>query len=517
MAAEAARRRRRGRGRDRAARAAAQVVPRANYLRLENPFRPIEMFSDDQVEAIHDTSLTILEDIGLRVLGDEARDILRVAGADVDHAGRHVRFDRGLVLEAIDKAPERVTLHARNPDRRFDVGTNHVAFATVGGPPNVSDLDHGRRPGTLAAFADLMRLAQHHDIIHLLGPAIEPMDLAPAFRHLESTRVMMTETDKVPFIYCRGREAVADAMEMVRIARAIDHDQFDREASSFTVVNANSPLQLDIPMSRGIVDFARRGQLMILTPFTLAGAMAPISLAGALAQQNAEALAGIALAQLARPGAPVAYGGFTSNVDMKSGAPAFGTPEYAQAAFVSGQLARRYRLPWRSSNVNASNAADAQAAYESQMAIWGAMMGGANILMHAAGWLEGGLTASFEKFIIDVEMLQMFAALFQPVPCDAGALGLDAVREVGPGGHYFGAAHTLERYERAFYAPVLSDWRYFETWHEDGAVDATRRANRIYKRILAGFEPPPIDPAIGEALDAFVTRRTAEGGADLEN
>ena len=210
---------------------------------------------------------------------------------------------------------------------------------------------------------------------------------------------------------------------MIRIARGVDRDTFTREPSCFTVVNANSPLQLDVPMSKGVIDFARAGQLMILTPFTLAGAMAPVTIAGALAQQNAEALAGIALAQMVRPGTPVGYGGFTSNVDMKSGAPAFGTPEYVKAAFASGQLARRYGLPWRSSNVNASNAPDAQAAYESQMALWGALMGGANILMHGAGWLEGGLTASFEKFIIDVEMLQGFAQLFQPVPCDEDALG----------------------------------------------------------------------------------------------
>jgi len=222
---------------------------------------------------------------------------------------------------------------------------------------------------------------------------------------------------------------------------------------------------------------------MILTPFTLAGAMAPVTIAGALALQNAEALAGITLSQVTRPGAPVAYGGFTSNVDMRSGAPAFGTPEYTQAALASGQLARRYRLPFRTSNVTASNTPDAQAAYESEMALWGALMGGGNILLHGAGWLEGGLTASFEKFILDAEMLQMMAAFFDRFPVDEGALGLEAVREVGPGGHFFGAQHTIARYETAFYQPMLSDWRNFETWQEAGSETATQRANHIYKRM----------------------------------
>jgi trimethylamine--corrinoid protein Co-methyltransferase len=246
---------------------------------------------------------------------------------------------------------------------------------------------------------------------------------------------------------------------------------------------------------------------MMVTPFTLAGAMAPVTLPGALAQQNAEALAGIALGQLVRPGAPMGYGGFTSNVDMRSGAPAFGTPEYVQAAFATGQLARRYRLPFRSSNVNASNAPDAQGAYESQMALWGAVMGGANVLVHGAGWLEGGLTASFEKFILDVEMLQMFAALFRVPPVDAESLAVEAVEQVGPGGHFFGAAHTMSRYATAFYRPLVSDWRNFETWTQAGAEDAAKRANRIWKERLAAYRPPPLPEDRAEAIADYAARR----------
>jgi trimethylamine--corrinoid protein Co-methyltransferase len=238
--------------------------------------------------------------------------------------------------------------------------------------------------------------------------------------------------------------------------------------------------------------------------------MAPATVAGALTQQNAEALAGMTLIQLASPGAPVVYGGFTSNVDMKSGAPAFGTPEYTRAALIGGQLARLNKVPYRSSNANASTAPDAQAAYESQMSIWGAVMGHVNIMLHGAGWLEGGLVASFEKMIIDADMLQMIAEVLRPIEVTDAEIGIEAMADVGPGGHFFGTAHTLERYEHAFYEPIVSDWRNFESWQEAGSPDAATRANRIWKQILADYQPPPLDPAIDEELAAFVSRRKAE-------
>ena len=491
-----------------------RAVP--HYRRIKNPYPPIEALSADALEAIHESSLQVLKEVGVGVLLPEARAIFADAGADVDESNLRVRFEREVIETAIARIPSRVEMQARNPERNFVIGGPAVAFAAVGGPPNVSDLENGRRPGTHGAFEDLLRLSQAFDVIHMLSPSVEPLDVNISVRHLETTFAMLTLTDKVPFIFCRGSDWVADCFEMLRIAHGISGEVFAEKQVCYTVVNANSPLQLDAPMSQGIIDFARRGQLMILTPFTLAGAMAPVTLAGALVQQNAEALAGLCLAQLTRPGAPVAYGGFTSNVDMKSGAPAFGTPEYVKAAWASGQLARRYGVPFRSSNVNTSNTPDVQAAYESQMALWGALMGGCNILMHGAGWLEGGLTASFEKFIIDIEMLQMMAEVFQPIAVDKDALALEAVREVGPGGHFFGCAHTLARYSDAFYAPLLSDWRNFETWQEAGSVEATQRANRIYKDTLAGFEAPPIDAAVREELEAFVARRTSEGGVRID-
>jgi trimethylamine--corrinoid protein Co-methyltransferase len=303
---------------------------------------------------------------------------------------------------------------------------------------------------------------------------------------------------------------------MVRIARGVDAATLDREPSIFTVVNSSSPLRLDAPMLQGIIEFAQHNQVVCITPFTLAGAMAPVTIAGALVEQNAEALAGMVLTQVVRPGSPVIYGGFTSNVDMQSGAPAFGTPEFMRSAMVGGQLARRYHVPYRSSNVCAANALDAQAAYESVFSLWGAIMGGANLLMHGAGWMEGGLQASFEKMVLDAELLGMVEAFLEPVVVDDETLAVAAMAEVGPGGHFFGAQHTQSRYRTAFHKPMLSDWRNYETWQEAGSPELPSKANRIWKALLEAYVPPPIDPAIAEELDAFVARRVAEGGVPTD-
>jgi len=265
-------------------------------------------------------------------------------------------------------------------------------------------------------------------------------------------------------------------------------------------------------MLQGLTAMAEHGQPVVLTPFTLSGAMAPVTIAGALSLQNAEALAGIAFIQMVKPGVPCVYGGFTSNVDMKSGAPAFGTPEATRAALAGGQLARRYKIPYRSSNACAANAVDAQAAYESEMSVWGAVMGHANLVMHGAGWMEGGLVASFEKMIVDAEILQGMAEFLQPLEVTADTLAVEAIKEVGPGGHFFGSPHTLQRYETAFYTPILSDWRNFETWRQAGAVETAQRAHRLWKQMLQEFVAPALDPAIDEALNEFVAKRREQGG-----
>lgn len=478
-----------------------------------NTYDPVRVLSADQVEVLHNASLAILEDLGIEFLLPEAVEMWRRAGATVAADGVRVRLDRALVLDLVAKAPPRFTLHARNPDRNLTIGDRHLVFACVASAPNVSDLDGGRRPGNWQDFEKLVKLGQALNTVHCFGGyPVEPIDLPAPARHLDCIRAFITLSDKVFRPYALGGGRIRDAIAMARIARGVTEEQLQREPSLFTNININSPLRVDGPMLQGVLEMARLNQPVSVTPFTLAGAMSPATIAGALAQQNAEALAGIAFCQLARPGLPVVYGGFTSNVDMKTGAPAFGTPEYARAAMAGGQLARRYNLPYRSSNANAANAVDAQAAYESQTSLWSAALGGANLMLHAAGWMEGGLVASFEKMVLDAELLQSLSEFLRPIEVNEDTLGLDAMREVGPGGHFFGAAHTLQRYETAFYQPLVSDWRNHETWREAGAPDAAQHANRIWKQLLAEYQPPPLDPGILDELDAYVAKRKEEGG-----
>jgi len=478
-----------------------------------NPFEPVRIFSDDQVESMHLGALGILERQGMRVLSARGRAALAAAGATVDESSHMVRLEAGLVSAALASVPAEVNLIARDAARSCRVGGRHVVFAPVAGPPSVSDLQDGKRTGTIDSYRDFVRLSQAFDVIHVLGQMTEPQDVAVSERHLDTSLAQLTLGNKAPYFYCRGDAQLADCFAMLRIAHGIDADTFRSEPRCYSICNTNSPLQLDVPMTEGIMEFAANGQLMIVTPFTLAGAMAPVTIPGALTLAHAEALFGITLSQIVRPGAPVMYGSFTSNVDMKSGSPAFGTPEYTKAAFGAGQLARRIKVPWRSSSATASNAPDAQAAYESEMSLWGALLGGCHFILHAAGWLEGGLTASHEKFILDVEMLQMFAELFQPVAMSAEEIGLEAIAEVGPGGHFFAAQHTMERYRDAFYSPLVSDWRNFGAWAEAGARTATERANAVWRATLSAYQPPAMAPEVLEALDAYVARRRAEGGA----
>jgi trimethylamine--corrinoid protein Co-methyltransferase len=506
---------RRGTGRRRPAAAAAAPLPERSraYRRLENPFVPPRIYSDDQVAAIHVAALTLLENQGMKVLSAIGRKRYAQAGASVDESTQVVRIDRGMVAKALATTPSEFTFHTPDPEFNVKVGGRNVCFAPTSGPPNIMDIHNGRRAGTVEDFRNLIKLCQSFDVIHSLGGAVEPQDSPVQVRHYETTRSMLLLSDKVPFVYSRGSKQIADCLELIRIANRVSVEDFKLKPRTWTVINTNSPLQLDIPMAEGIIDFAEAGQVLIITPFTLAGAMAPVTITGALTLAHAEALAGITLAQCVRPGTPILYGSFTSNVDMKSGSPAFGTPEYAKAAFGAGQLARYIKVPWRSSNATASNTPDAQAAYEAQMSLWGALMGGANFMLHAAGWVEGGLSTSYEKFIMDIEMLQMFAELFQPVGAEASDMAVEAIAEVGYGGHFFACGHTMERYRTAFYTPLISDWRNYGTWSNDGAKTATERANAVYQDTLARYVAPERDPAIVEAMDDFVARRTAEGGA----
>src|SRR5271167_2682966 len=482
-----------------------------------SPFAPVDLVSRDELESVHQAALEVLKEIGIDFLHDEARAMLKSAGADVDPGSERVRFDPQLVEAQIGKAPRTFTLHARNRERNLVIGGRHTAFGSVASAPNSFDRAGGRRPGNKRDYQNFLRLGQTFDSIHFWGGyPVEPIDIHASIRHLDALFDMLTLSDKPIHAYSLGRERNLDAIEMIKIARGIDDATLEREPSLFTVINSSSPLRLDTPMLEGVIQMARRNQVVVLTPFTLAGAMAPVTLAGALAQQHAEALAGLVLAQLVRPGSPFVYGGFTSNVDMKSGAPAFGTPEYMKTAMIGGQLARRYGLPYRSSNTNAANSLDAQAAYESVFSLWGAIMGGVNFLMHGAGWMEGGLQASFEKMALDADLLAMVAEFLKPLRVDEAELALEAMREVGPGGHFFGAEHTQSRYRNAFFPPMISDWRNYESWREAGSPTAYDKANRLYKEKLAAYEPPPLEAAIREELEAFVARRKEEGGVKTD-
>lgn len=486
---------------------------RPDYRRTRNPLTFQPLFSEDEIAAIHDAALRILEELGIRVLLPEGRERLAAAGARVDPDTLLVFMDRGLVEEAIARAPPHITLRPRGEGRDLPLGGRDFAFGPGGGCPNVSDLDRGRRPGAWRDFVETTKLQHAFDVIGILGPSAEPQDIDIRIRHLEVARGLATLSDKAPFIYARGTGQTRDSFEILRLASGLSEAEWRAEPRSYTVINTNSPRQLDVPMTRGIIDFAEWGQPSIITPFCLSGAMAPITVAGAVTLSHAEAMAGIALSQIVNPGAPVLYGSFASNVDMKSGAPAFGTPEHIKTNLAAGQLARHLGLPWRSAAGTASNAADAQGAYETQLALWGCLLAGANVIFHAAGWLEGGLVFGYEKYVTDIEVCQTVAEAFAPERAGPEEIGLDAIAEVQPGGHFFSAAQTMARYRDAFYEPIVSDWSNFGQWREAGGRTATERARDVWRRALDEHVSPPLDPGAREAIDDFVARRKAEGGA----
>jgi trimethylamine--corrinoid protein Co-methyltransferase len=391
----------------------------------------MEVLSTDQVETIIESALTVLEQYGMRFLETESRKILKAAGVRIDEDSLMAYFEPDLVREQTALAPAQFSLRARNPEHNLEIGGNNIIFASVGGPAFCNDLDRGRRPGSYADLCEYMKLVQSLNIIHQEGGGgFEPMDLPPESRHLDLYLAQMTLTDKNAQAYALGRYRTVDCIEMTAMALGTDRQGLLESPAILAIVNTNSPRQLDIPMTEAVLELAAAGQVTCITPFTLAGSMSPATMAGTLVQQTAEVLAVVVLAQLIRPGAPVMYGAFASNVDMKSGAPALGTPEYARMTIASGQIARALGLPFRSSSTTTSNCVDAQSAYESEMSLWACMSGHTNLVNHAAGWLECGLTASFEKLIVDAEMLQMMAETFRPIKINEGELAMDAIEEV---------------------------------------------------------------------------------------
>jgi len=501
----------RGRRRARPERVRGQGGRQEALAPLDNPYPPVEWLDAGTLERLVEAAYRLIEEAGLEFRSRRVLKLLDANGAIVDHDTQIARIGRDIVKHFTALAPERIPLHARNPERDTFLGGARINFNTVGSPPNVSDIERGRRPGTYEALCDLVRLNQALGVCHLVGGAVvEPMDLPVPTRHLDNAYALLKYSDRPIMVRSVSAFRAEDAIEMAAIAQGRTPETLRHRASVVTSFNVNSPRRVDEELLDGLWSFAEGGQVVAITPFTLAGAMSPVTVAGALVQQTGEALAVIALSQMIRAGAPVMFGGFTSNVDMKSGAPAFGTPEYVKAVLAGGQIARYFRLPYRSSNVNASNAVDAQSTYESAMSLWAVVMGHANLVHHGLGWLEGGLTASMEKTVIDAEMIREWAETLKPLDVSEDALAVEAIKAVAPGGHFFGESHTLARYETAFYQPLISDWRNFQTWAEDGSKTATERAHAVWKRLLRDYEPPPLDPAVDEALNDFMARRKAE-------
>ncbi|WP_411351214.1 trimethylamine methyltransferase family protein [Leisingera aquaemixtae] len=517
--AETGARKRRGGGRaGAAARRGSAALEQMPWQVPVNIDRPTEPLTEEGIHAIHEGAMRILEEIGVVFLNPEALEIFKQAGVKVE--GELVKMDRDFVMEMVGKAPREFSITPRNPDRTIPLGGNHILFGNVSSPPNYWDMELNKKvAGNREQCRNLLKLTQYFNCIHFAGGyPVEPVDIHASIRHLDVLYDKLTLTDKAMHAYSLGKERVEDVMEMVRIAGGLSHEEFDAKPHMYTNINSTSPLKHDFPMIDGCLRLARRGQAIVVSPFTLAGAMAPVTMAGAVAQSIAESLCAIALFQYVRPGTPCVIGTFTSNVDMKSGAPAFGTPEYMRSTQMTGQMARFYGLPMRSSGVCAANVPDGQAVWETSNSLWAAVQSGTNMVYHAAGWLEGGLIASPEKFIMDCEILQQIQRYMQPQITATGPeeIALDAIREVGNDGHFFGIQHTQDRYATAFYQPFLSDWRNYEAWEAAGATWTAQRAHKLFKEIIAEFEEPPIDPAIRDELADFVARRKSEGGAPTD-
>ena len=468
-----------------------------------------ELLGEEGLAAIEDHADTLLQEVGLEFRGDpETLSLWRQAGADVE--GERVRFERGLVRAIVQATtPKEFTQHARNPQRSVVMGGDSTVFSPAYGPPFVRDLDGGRRYGTLEDFENLVKLAYLSPWLHHSGGTIcEPVDVAVNKRHLDMVYTHIRYSDKGFMGSVTTPERAEDSIELARILFGADF--VDDHCVILGNVNVNSPLVYDGTVTRVLRTYARANQAVIVVPFILGGAMGPVTPAGAIAQAHAEAMTGVALTQLVRPGAPAIYGNFLTTMSLKSGAPTFGTPEGALGYMAVGQLARRLGVPFRcGGSFTASKIADAQAAQESADSLLPALMAGTNFVLHAAGWLEGGLTMGYEKLVLDADRLGMMHVLLQGFALDEDSFALDAFREVGPGKHFLGCAHTMAHYETAFYESSLADNNSFEQWRDAGEKDAVVRANQRFKAMLADYQTPPIDEAVDEALRDYVTRKKA--------
>jgi trimethylamine--corrinoid protein Co-methyltransferase len=505
--ASARRSRRSGGGAEarRAARSGGQQT-QLTYIRSNIPI--YEVLSEEGLDLIERNCETVLEEIGIDFRDDaEALHLWRNAGADVK--GDRVRFPRGLVRALIATAPAEFTQHARNPERNIVIGGRNTVFAPVYGPPFIRNNDEGRRYATIEDFRNFVKLAYLAPSIHHSGGTLcEPVDVPVHKRHLDMVYSHIRYSDK-PFMgSVTAPERAQDTVNMTKIL--FGDDFVDRNCVTVNLINANSPLVFDSTMVGALKVYARNNQATVISPFILSGAMSAVTVVGTLTQILAEASVGMAFAQLCRKGAPVVFGTFASSISMQSGAPTFGTPEPAHVLFGAAQLARRLKVPFRSGGgLCASKLPDAQAAHESSNTLWPTLLAGVNFVLHAAGWLEGGLVSSYEKFIIDADQLSMLQRLSEGVDYSDNGQALSAIREVGPGSHFLGCAHTQANFETAFWRSIVADNNSFEQWRDDGGKDAAARANAIWKRQLKDYEAPPLDPSIDEALNEYVAKRKA--------
>lgn len=477
---------------------------------FQNRMPRYEVLSPDAMATLDKGWRRLMTEIGVEFMDDRALDLFRKAGQRVED--KTVFLDPDWVLEQVAKAPREFDVQARNPDNSIHIGGDSMAFGSVYGPPFVRE-GEVRRDATMDDFRRFTKLAQSFPVLDSAGGVIcEPNDTPLDSRHLDMTYALQTLTDKVYMGNVVSGVNAADTLAMTSILFG-SREAIEQTPATISLINCNSPLRWDDRMLEAQFEYSNAGQPVVLTPFILMGAMSPVTIPAALVQQIVEALSGIALSQLIRPGTPVIFGSFLSNIDMQSGSPTFGTPESGLGLLCTGQIARHFGLPFRTGGgLTSSQVADAQAGYEALMTLLPTFLAGANWVMHSAGWLEGGLVAGYEKFIVDVELVQMLQHEFTPLEIDEDSMAFGAHEEVGHGGHFLGAMHTMERFRTCFYRPLLSSSENYERWMRNGGKDANTRAAEVYRKKLDEYEPPPLDDAVRQELEEYVVRRRAELG-----
>ena len=469
-----------------------------------------DVLSPEAMQTLDGGWRRLVSEIGIEFMSDRALDLFRAAGQRVED--NTVFLDPEFVLEQVAKAPREFDIQARNPANTVHIGGDAMAFGAVYGPPFVRE-GEVRRDATMDDFRNFTKLAQGFDVLDSAGGVIcEPNDTPLDSRHLDMTYALMTLTDKIFMGNVVSGGNAADTLAMCDILFG-GRASIEQTPACISLINCNSPLRWDDRMLDAQFEYSAAAQPVVLTPFLLMGAMSPVTIPAALVQQIAEALSGIALSQLIRPGAPVVFGSFLSNIDMQSGSPTFGTPESAMGLLCTGQIARHFGLPFRTGGgLTSSQVSDAQAGYEALMTMLPTFLAGANWVMHSAGWLEGGLVAGYEKFVVDAQILEMLQHEFTPLEITEESLAFGAHEEVGHGGHFLGAMHTMERFRTCFYRPFLNSSDNYERWMRGGGVDTAGRASRIWHQRLEGYEQPPLDEAIRAELEEYVNRRRTELG-----